>query len=137
MSGKQTNKRIALNLRGFTLIEVLMVLAIFSIGILAVASLQMASVKGNAAARRITEKTALAENQIEYLLKLPYGHDDLNPAQNPHGPIQEGVYAVNWNVSDTDLDGDGTDDAKTITVDVSRANDNNSNVSIRHIIVEL
>jgi type IV pilus assembly protein PilV len=136
MPGKQTNKRIALNRRGFTLIEVLMVMAIFSIGILAVASMQMSSVKGNAAARRITEKTALAENQIEYLLKLPYGHNDLDPAQNPHETTQ-GVYGVNWNVSDTDLDGDGTDDAKTITVDVSRANDNDSSVSIRHIIVDL
>jgi type IV pilus assembly protein PilV len=136
MPGKQTNKRIALNRRGFTLIEVLMVMAIFSIGILAVASMQMSSVKGNAAARRITEKTARAENQIEYLLKLPYGHNDLDPAQNPHETTQ-GVYGVNWNVSDTDLDGDGTDDAKTITVDVSRANDNDSSVSIRHIIVDL
>jgi type IV pilus assembly protein PilV len=135
MRSKQTNKRTALNRRGFTLIEVLMVMAIFSIGILAVASMQMASVSSNAAARIVTEKTALAENQIELLLKLPYDHNDLDPALNPH-ETTEGVYDVNWNVTDTDLDGDGTDDAKTITVDVSRTNDNDSNVSIRHIILE-
>jgi type IV pilus assembly protein PilV len=136
MRGKPTNKRIALNRRGFTLIEVLMVMAIFSIGMLAVASMQMTSVSSNAAARRVSEKTTLAENQIERLLKLPYDHNDLDPAQNPHETTQ-GAYAVNWNVTDTDLDGDGTDDAKTITVDVSRTNDNDSNVSIRHIILEL
>ena len=136
MDGKQTNKRTARNRRGFTLIEVLMVMAIFAIGILAVASMQMTSVSSNAASRRISEKTALAENQIERLLKLPYDHNDLDPAQNPHQTTQ-GVYAVNWNVTDTDLNGDGTNDAKTITVDVSRTNDNDSNVSIRHIILEL
>jgi prepilin-type N-terminal cleavage/methylation domain-containing protein len=136
MDGKQTNKRTARNRRGFTLIEVLMVMAILAIGILAVASMQMISVSSNAASRRISEKTALAENQIERLLKLPYDHNDLDPAQNPHQTTQ-GVYAVNWNVTDTDLDGDGTNDAKTITVDVSRTNDNDANVTIRHIILEL
>ena len=34
--------------KGFTLIEVLITLAIFSIGILAVAAMQMSSTKGNA-----------------------------------------------------------------------------------------
>ena len=136
MRGTPTNKGTALNRRGFTLIEVLMVMAIFSIGMLAVASLQMASVSSNAAARRITEKTALAENQIERLLKLAYDHNDLDPAQNPHTANQD-AYTITWNVSDTDLDGDGTDDAITITVDVGRAGDNEPDVSIRHIILDL
>ena len=82
----QSNKqKIKMNSRGFTLIEVLIVIAIFSIGILAVAAMQMTSTKGNASARRITEATALAENKIENLIQLPYDHADLNPANNPHG----------------------------------------------------
>ena len=52
------------NVKGFTLIEVLIGMVIFSVGILAVAALQVSSTKGNSSARRITEATALAESQI-------------------------------------------------------------------------
>ena len=121
--------------KGFTLIEVLITLAIFSIGILAVAAMQMTSTKGNASSRRITEATALAETQIERLIQLPYNHDDLNPANNPHGGPQ-GAYTVNWNASIVDLDADGADDSKTIDVTVSWSYIRDRNVSIQYIIAE-
>ena len=73
-----------MEIKGFTLIEVLIALTIFSIGVLAVAAMQMTTIRGIASARRITEATSLAENQIENLIQLPYDHADLNPAKNPH-----------------------------------------------------
>jgi prepilin-type N-terminal cleavage/methylation domain-containing protein len=121
--------------KGFTLIEVLITLAIFSIGILAVASMQISSTKGNASSRRITEATALAETQIERLIQLPYGHADLNPANNPHGGPQ-GAYTVNWNAAEVDLDADGTNDSKTIDVTVSWSYVGDRHVSIQYIIPE-
>ena len=129
----QSNKqKMQMDIKGFTLIEVLIVMAIFSIGILAVAAMQMTSTKGNASARRMTEATALAENQIENLMQLPYDHADLNPANNPHGGPQ-GPYTVNWNATEIDLDTDGTNDSKTVDVTVNWSYGGDRNVSIQYI----
>ena len=57
---------------GFTLIEILIAIAIFAIGILAVSAMQISSVKGNAIARGVTEKASLAADRMEKLLALPY-----------------------------------------------------------------
>jgi type IV pilus assembly protein PilV len=129
----QSNKqKMQMNVKGFTLIEVLIVLAIFSIGILAVAAMQMTSTKGNASARRMTEATALAENQIENLMQLSYDHADLNPANNPHESTQ-GPYTVNWNATEIDLDADGTNDSKTVDVTVNWNYGRDRSVSIQYI----
>ena len=130
----QSNKqKIQMDFKGFTLIEVLIVMSIFSIGILAVAAMQMTSTKGNASARRMTEATALAENQIENLMQLPYGDEDLNPATNPHPGPQGSPYTINWNVTEIDLDADGTNDSKTIDVTVNWRYAGDRNVSIQYI----
>jgi type II secretion system protein I len=132
----QSNKQgMQMEIKGFTLIEVLIVMAIFSIGILAVASMQMTSTKGNASARRMTEATALAENQIENLMQVSYDHADLNPANNPHQSTQ-GPYTVNWNVTEIDLDEDGTNDSKTIDVAVNWSYGRDRSVSIQYIVPE-
>ena len=118
--------------RGFTFIEVLIVLAIFSIGVLAVAVMQVTSIGTNAAARMSGEATALATSQVEALMALPYDHDDLKTAGNPPG-FQEGAYSIIWNVTESDLDGDGSNDSKTILVTVSCENPGAEGVSIRYI----
>ena len=130
---QSNNKKMQMGIEGFTLLEVLIVMAIFSIGILAVAAMQMTSTKGNASARRMTEATALAENQIENLMQLPYDHADLNPANNPHPGPQGGPYAMTWDVNEIDLDGDLTNDSKTIDVTVSWSYSGDRNVSIQYI----
>ena len=130
---QSNNKKMQMGIEGFTLLEVLIVIAIFSIGILAVAAMQMTSTKGNASARRVTEATALEENQIENLMQLSYTHNDLNPANNPHPGPQVGPYALTWNVTEIDLDADGHNDSKTIDVTVSWSYGGNRNVSIQYI----
>jgi type IV pilus assembly protein PilV len=128
-------QRMQMNIKGFTLIEVLICISIFTIGILAVAALQITSTKGNASARRITEATALAENQIEILMQLSYDHTDLNPANNPHESTQD-PYAISWNVTEVDLNADGANDSKTVNVTVSRSGGGDREVSILYIIPE-
>ena len=118
--------------RGFTFIEVLIVLAIFSIGVLAVAVMQVTSISTNASARMSGEATALATNQVEALMALPYDDPDLDPAANPHGFVQ-GAYTVSWTVTDSDIDSDGTNDSKTVNVTVSCANRNAKEISIQYI----
>ncbi len=62
---------------GFTLIEVLISVSIFSIGILATTMMQMSAIKTNSLAQDLTNRSVRAENQMEHLLALPYTHDIL------------------------------------------------------------
>ena len=126
----------ALDERGFTFVEVLIVIAIFSIGVLAVAIMQVAAINTNASARMSGEATALAANQLEALMALNYEHADLNPATNPH-EVVEGAYTVTWNVTESDIDGDGSNDSKTIFVTVRCANPKANDVQIQYIKPEI
>jgi prepilin-type N-terminal cleavage/methylation domain-containing protein len=119
--------------RGFTLIEVLIVMTIFSTGILAVAAMQITSTKGNASARRMTEATSLAEKQIENLMQVPYDHADLDPTNNPHVSNQ-GPYSINWNVTEIDLDSNGINDSKKVQVAVNWRYAGKHNLSMLYII---
>ena len=85
------------NEKGFTLIEALIALAIFSIGILGVASMQITAIKSNTIARLQTESAALAVDRMERLHKLTYTDSDLD--NGTHGPIKDGGYRITWNVS--------------------------------------
>lgn len=53
---------------GFTLIEILVAVAIFTAGILAVNAMQIASMKGNTKAMVVTESTKWAVDRVETLL---------------------------------------------------------------------
>jgi type IV pilus assembly protein PilV len=121
--------------RGFTFVELLIVIGIFSIGILAVASMQVTSIHANSSARMSGEATVLAANQIEELIASDYDTDaDLNPGFHT---VDRGAYTIDWLVTPSDLDFDGTNESKTIRVTVRCANPNAKDVSMRYIIHEL
>lgn len=96
--------------KGFTLIEVLVAMAIFSIGILAVASMQLAGTKGSSSARLSTEAAVLAQDQMESLIALEY--DPIAPVQG-FDPALNGTravtysnrYTVDWTVAQNTLNG--------------------------------
>jgi prepilin-type N-terminal cleavage/methylation domain-containing protein len=52
---------------GFSLLEVLVAISIFAIGILAVASMQLTSIQGNAFGNEMTAATFLAQAKLEEL----------------------------------------------------------------------
>ncbi len=61
--------------KGMTLVEVLVAVAILSIGILAIASMQKTAVMVNMRAFDITEAATLAQSRLEFLMSLPYTSD--------------------------------------------------------------
>ncbi len=83
--------------RGFTLIEVLIAMAIFSIGILGVGTMQLRSSTGNTSARIRTEASTWAQDRVETLMLLPYNDVLLTPGAHN---LNEGLYTVNWTVWD-------------------------------------
>ncbi len=65
--------------QGFTLIEVLIALAIFSIGILAVGSMQLRSTGGSTNARILTEASIWGQDRVETLMSFPYDRSEFSP----------------------------------------------------------
>ncbi len=80
------------NQAGFTLIETLMAIAIFTIGILGLFGMQTAVIKQNLTANTITAGSTWATDQVEALLGLPYLHPLLGDAEGQ--PIGNGQRLV-------------------------------------------
>ena len=78
--------------RGFTLVEVLIALTIFTIGILAVATMQTSSIRYNSSARLSSEAVFQAERKVEELLAGSYAA--LNGGDQTNGP-----HTLNWTVT--------------------------------------
>lgn len=60
------------NEKGFTLIEIMIGITVFSIGILAVATMQITAIRGNSSARDLSHGATLAQEKIEEFASLPY-----------------------------------------------------------------
>jgi prepilin-type N-terminal cleavage/methylation domain-containing protein len=104
--------------RGYTLIEVAIAMAIFAIGILAIASLQVRAINHNQSARWATEAENWAQDQVEALMGLNYDNALLSLGTHPAVPIRiEGGYRLFWDVADNSANVPNT---KLITVTVRR-----------------
>jgi len=98
---------------GFTLIETLLAMAIFSIGILAVGSMQIAGVNNNASARMRTEATVLASEKVEELMSLDYDDPLLDSDQHSESSPNN-IYCIQWSATEDSP----TPAAKTIALSV-------------------
>jgi type II secretory pathway pseudopilin PulG len=87
---------------GFSILEAVIALAIFSIGILAVAGMQVSSTNGNASARFTIEAAALAQDVVENLLALDYDPDAAFPLPQFDPAVDHastnGRYSIDWTV---------------------------------------
>lgn len=86
------------NSKGFTLMEVLIALAIFAIGILGVAKMQLSAISGNSSSRGWTEAATIGQQQLEMLMSLPYDDPLLLDTQND---------GTNQDINDDGSDDDG------------------------------
>lgn len=81
------------NMSGFSLIEALVAIAIFSIGILGAYNLQIKSTTSNALAERVSTSATWASYEIEELLGKEYDDPDLADQNNGTGSF--GVAGLN------------------------------------------
>jgi len=98
---------------GFSLVELLVAVAIFTIGILSVNAMQITSINGNSTANRVSRSTNWASDKIERLISLDYDDAALNDTDGD-GTNQDGdgdgVDDDDGNGVNTDLDNNGIDD---------------------------
>ncbi|OQY02617.1 MAG: hypothetical protein B6I26_00230 [Desulfobacteraceae bacterium 4572_130] len=116
----KTNKN-----KGFSFIELMIAIMIFSVGILGVGIMQMASIKGNKSAFELTSASFLASGKLEELMAKPFTHinlldtnnDGINGLKNntidtaDHNEIN-GKYTILWNIVNNHL----LNNTKTIKV---------------------
>ena len=129
--------------RGFTLLEILIAISILTVGLLAVASMQISAMRANTFAGGVTEGTTWTGDQLEKLLARPYDDADLNDTDGDgaaglddtgddadYPPEDRGRYTVCWNVAVDAV----TNNTKTISV-IAIWTDHgvSKRVSIQHI----
>ena len=97
---------------GFTIIEVMVALVIFTFGILSVLGMQVTSIQGNADAQNISEAASVGANMAEELMTGSYTDSDM--ADGAHGPEykNENKYQMNWTVATN------TDNTKAVNITV-------------------
>ena len=101
-----------LDQKGFTLIEIMIAIVIFSIGMLGIARLQMIATEGNSFARKMSEAANIGQDRTEEALSMEY---DFYIDTNGNGAAGSGLndtgagadysfalsgYTININVSE-------------------------------------
>jgi type IV pilus assembly protein PilV len=102
------------NENGYTLIEVLIALTIFAVGLIAVGGMQTSAIRMNYIAGNLTNLSTWSMDKIEELSALPYSDPLLDSAVNPHQE-QLGDYTISWTV----IDNNPITNTKNITVTVT------------------
>jgi len=128
--------------KGFTLLEIIIAISVLTVGLLAVASMQISAIRANSFAGTVTEAAMLAGDQLEKLMARPYDDADLDDTDGDGAAglddtgddadytEDRGIYTVCWNVAIDAV----TNNTKTITV-IAIWTDHgvNKRVSIQHI----
>jgi len=100
---------------GFTLLEVVIALFIFVIGILGVLAMQIRSIQGNSSGQRLTEAAAQAQEVLESITQRPYA--DFAPGLPT--TTQSGNYSITQTVAEIPGSPLKKEDALWITVVVN------------------
>jgi type IV pilus modification protein PilV len=82
---------------GFTLLEAMIAIFIFTIGILATVSMQTTSLNANMSARETTEAASAGASLIENLRPLSYA-EDAGLMDGAHARPNDAQYAITYNV---------------------------------------
>jgi type IV pilus assembly protein PilV len=141
--------------QGFTIIEVLMALAIFSIGILGVGAMQISATRANSTAANVTSNMTWALDRVEELMALPYTDADLSAGNhsvaagnltmdsdgidnNSDGQIDEAGEAGNIAIEWTVIDDMPVNRTKTIRITVGRTDlGGQKSVTLTQVVPEI
>ena len=117
---QQPDQPVCGNSKGFSLIELLIALAVLAFGMLAAASMQYSAIRNNTKGNIYTQANMLAKTKLEYLKNLDIDSAELVASPDPYSDptlIDDneqpgGIYSREWIIEDLG------DQARTITVTV-------------------
>jgi len=118
-SGDREMKILTDNEGGFTLMELVVAILIFSLGFLGVTKMQQFAITGNGFSMQMSNTVNIIDNQEEYLRGLDIGDADLALGNHNGGTLtRQGVqYDLSWTVSTTGLG--PTKNARDIDIQVA------------------
>ncbi len=93
---------------GFSLVELMIAMTIFAVGLLAVVSMQLTAIRGNSSANSLTTATAIAEGIIEEI--LAWSGD--NPVFEVDDPGRSWIFSESDSSESISLAGAGTFQAR-------------------------
>lgn len=107
--------------KGFTLIEVMFTIFLITVGVMAIAKMQVYALKADRIAYNQTEAAMYAANQAETLINQPFDDDSAGQLLTigDHGPVQAGPgnkYSIVWTVANPES---GDTNTKVIQLFVS------------------
>ncbi len=101
------------NEQGFTFIEIVAGLIILAIGLLAIASMQITSIKGSSFSSHMTQASILAQDRLEYLKNLSFNHPDLSQGKHDEGQVSDTIFSREYEIIE-----DTGNSLKTITITI-------------------
>ena len=140
--------------KGFTIIEVMIAIAIFAIGMMAIGKMQLQATNSNTTARLSTELSAFATDQMERLIQVSFDdlpNGDLNPGQintltgassgDDHFLNNQYETADDWFRVECTVDEDDIiENTKTLTLrvqEVMKSGVNERRLVLQHIIPQM
>lgn len=98
---------------GFTILEIVIAMAILGFGLLSVALMQLQAVNGSRSGRHTTQAAVIARDQMETFQRVAWASAQLAPTAGWSAPVNvdnqpdggggaEQSYAVSWRVTDVD-----------------------------------
>jgi len=116
---------------GYTLLEVIIALSIFMIGILAIGTMQTSALRGNSTSTGFTQAVNQGQAWVEQLMAEPFDpsspSDILDPADNGTAAHQRTYqsgrqqYTIEWETTAVDLPGGSNPDALDVELSVQWA----------------
>jgi Tfp pilus assembly protein PilV len=101
---RKKSKRFMHDCRGFSLLEVLLGISVFMIGMLGVTALNISSLKSNTFSGNLSEATLIAATKIEELMAMDF--DDIEEGAGE----DDGSHTTNQDVNDNGIDDDDPGD---------------------------
>ena len=121
MPKKQSIRKIKVcnNNQGFTLVEIMIAMVVFVVGILSVAAMQTGATKGNSNANRSTRAFTWCSDRMEVLMSLPYSNTPPSIIAGAPDPGETYTLAQTADGIDNDYDGQIDEAGENGTVNIS------------------
>ena len=109
---------------GFSLIEVLIALVVFAVGMLSVGAMQIGSIKGNSFSQELTQATVLSQEKLEVLRRMDFEDSNLSSGHHEEGVLSGSKFSRSYDVVST------SPTLKAVTVTVRWTRDIDHRVSL-------